>query len=320
MAINAELLDVIADVGLSGGFVFEWADEWFKFTWNTIDYELPWERRSLWKNTWTNEAHFGLIAVEPGTEALAIIDGDGAEWEKNGSQVVFESREAIREIRAHRDESYLYLRIITDVEEAWRYEEVTVGLDVLPGGSGGLPDLEGVAPESDYSVVLGPGETGQVWVKASNDPYAIRYGLVREYFEVEAADMEEGSGVWHPRRLIVNRPLRIPSTGEEHPVEFMEAGRLRFGTSDPASPDFDSRTTWAADGNVIELRLPYQAIGFADPSSRLAFQIGLDGAVDTVPVERVGMAVALGEVGEPVLILVAGPTEPVDCVEVAPRP
>ena len=51
-------------------------DEWFKFTWNTIDFELPPGRRSLWMNPWTNEAHFGMVAVEPGFAPVVIIDGD----------------------------------------------------------------------------------------------------------------------------------------------------------------------------------------------------------------------------------------------------
>ncbi len=38
MQIDADLLTTIEGVELAGGFVFEWTDEWFKFTWNTIDY------------------------------------------------------------------------------------------------------------------------------------------------------------------------------------------------------------------------------------------------------------------------------------------
>ena len=33
MAIDAQLLRMIHHLGFSGAFVFEWADEWFKFTW-----------------------------------------------------------------------------------------------------------------------------------------------------------------------------------------------------------------------------------------------------------------------------------------------
>ena len=41
MRIDAELLRLIHDVGLGGGFLFAWTDEWFKFTWNTIEHQRP---------------------------------------------------------------------------------------------------------------------------------------------------------------------------------------------------------------------------------------------------------------------------------------
>ena len=44
--------------------LFEWLDEWFKFTWNTWDLEQPPERRALWRNALTNEEQFGLIAAD----------------------------------------------------------------------------------------------------------------------------------------------------------------------------------------------------------------------------------------------------------------
>jgi hypothetical protein len=292
MAINAELLDVIREVGLAGGFVFEWADEWFKHTWNTVDYEIPADRRALWQNMWTNEAHFGILAVGAGDTPVVIIDGEESEWDDNGSQVIFESPVGVREVRAVKDESFLHLLIRTDGDDVWREQPVVIGIDVIAGGGGGLPGANGADPDADYAVVIGPTEDdGSVMVRASNDPYAIQYAWQRGYEDVDPEDFSDDSGVWNLQRLIVNRPHLLAS-GEALPVEVMEAGRMIFGTSDPAATEFDSRATWNGSGSIIEVRLPYQAIGFADPSSMLAYRVGQDGQVSTESVERIGITVA----------------------------
>ncbi len=295
MAIDARLLKIIKAQGCAGGFVFEWADEWFKFTWNTIDYELPGERRQLWTNPLTNEEHFGLVATDPGTRPVTIVDGDGGEWLSNGAQVIQEGRGALREVRAVKDEGYLYLRLQLDDPSAWQREAITLGIDVLPGGNGGLPGLPHADPGADYAIVLGPGRRGSSLVSSSDDPYWVTYGISHNYMEhVEPAyPPGQGAGAWHLQRQITNRPLTVPSTGRRLPVEWFDAGKLRFGTADPADPRFDCRVTWAA-GDCVEVRLPYALIGFADPSSRRALVVRRDGTLTTSPVDRVGLRVAVG--------------------------
>jgi hypothetical protein len=291
-ATDAELLRMIHDLGFAGGFVFEWADEWFKFTWNTIDYELPGERRALWMNPWTNEEHFGLLAMDPGAAQAITVDGRGSEWTADTSSVIYEGRQGLREVRAVKDEGYLYLRLVFDDPDLWQKQAITIGFDVLAGGNGGLPGLPGKSPQSDYAVVLGPGKTGQALVEASNDQFSILWGKAG-YVPYDEAALRPGSGLWKPQTLITNRPLQIPSTGERLPVESFNAGELRFGTTDPASPAFDSRTAWAA-GDCVEVRLPYEAIGFSDPSSLQALRVGSDGSLSTETVARIGMDVAAG--------------------------
>jgi hypothetical protein len=293
MAIDAQLLRMIHDLGFSGAFVFEWADEWFKFTWNTIEYELPTERRALWVNPWTNEEHFGLLAMDPGATQVVTIDGRGSEWTANGSQVIYEGAEGLREARAVKDEGYLYLRLVVDDPTVWKNEAVTIGLDAISGGNRGLPGLSGKDPEADYAVVLGPGPKGEVYVEASNDQASILWGKVKGYIPFDQAAHAAGSGVWYPEQLITNRPLVIPSTGQKLPPEFFDAGQMRFGSTDPVVASFDCRATWNA-GDCIEVRLPYEAIGFSDPSSLQALLVSPEGTLTTEVVTRVGIDIAIG--------------------------
>ena len=293
MEINAELLGIIDSVGASGAFVFEWVDEWFKFTWNTIDLEVPGGRRSLWMSPWTNEAHFGLVAVEPGLRPTFLIDGEDGEWLDHGSQVILENEGAIREVRAAIDEGYLYLLLTTDQADLLKTSTVTIGFDVINGGNSGLPNLPGIAPESDYALTL-DGDTGTMWTRGSNDPFLMKFGIAQDYVGADSSQVAEESGHWSLQRLIANRPVTIPSTGEILPAEVVEVGIMLAGTTDPADPEFDSRVTWRASGQVIELRLPFPAIGFSDPSSLLAYRVATDGSVTTEAVDRIGITVVAG--------------------------
>jgi hypothetical protein len=291
MAMNARMLEDIKEEGYAAGILFEWVDEWFKFTWNTVDLELPSDRRQLWRNDLTNEEFFGVVAAEPGTKPVVVLDGNDDEWETNGSQVIAESRGPVREVRAVKDEQYLYLRLQLDQDESWREHPVTVGLDVRSGGNRGLPGHPGVFPEADVAVVVGP-EDAELLQAAWWEPTRIRYGLGYGYIEVDPAEMKQGSGAWvHPVQIL-NRPHTVPATGEEQPVELNELANLPIGNADPESDDFDNRTLVAASGKVIELRLPWALLGLSDPSSLTLYVEHPKAATSTIKAERVGIAVA----------------------------
>jgi hypothetical protein len=295
LTIDADLLRNIAEEGYAGGFVFEWTDEWFKFTWNTVELELPADRRQLWRNDLTNEERFGLVASEPGDEPVVVLDGKDDEWADNGSQVIAESRGEVREVRAVKDEQYLYLRLLLDEDESWREHPITVGLDVRDGGNAGLPGHEGVYPQADVAVVVGPGDQAELLQAAWWEPTRTQYGLGRKIIEVDAAELQPGSGAWvHPMQIL-NRPYTVPATGEKRPAEVREIDRVGLGSGDPDSDDFDVRTLVAADGKVVEMRLPWALLGFADPSSLKLYEARPDGSIGTIDARRIGVAVAAGD-------------------------
>lgn len=292
--INAELLSAIAEVGLAGGYQFAWTDEWFKLTWNTMDFEVA-VRRPMWMNAWTNEAHFGILAVEPGATQRIVLDGDGAEWDGE-SQVIFEGTGAVRELAVTHDEGYLYLRVVTDEPESWRSDPITIVFDVIDGAAGALPDDPRVESDSDYALRIA-GDGAELLVRSSADPLLLQY-IHHGYVTADSGELVEGNGRWNPHRLMTNRPQVVPSTGMELPVEFDDAGRLHHGTSDPASAEFDSRSTWFGRERLIEVRVPWQGIGVSDPSSRQAYVVDRDGRITHVPFERLGIDVAAGDVVE----------------------
>jgi hypothetical protein len=293
LAMNADMLRDIEEEGFAGGIVFEWTDEWFKFTWNTVELELPADRRQLWRNDLTNEERFGLVASEPGEEPVVVLDGNDDEWAENGSQVIAESEEEVREVRAVKDEQYLYLLLVLDEAESWRDRPITVGLDVREGANAGLPGHEELYPEADVAVKVGPDDRAEVLQAAWWEPTRIQYGLGRGFIEVDEADMEEGSGPWvHPMQIL-NRPYTVPATGEKRPAEVREITEVGIGSGDPESDDFDTRTLVAGDGKVVEIRIPWALLGFSDPSSLELFAAQPDGTVRTLDAARIGIGVVV---------------------------
>jgi hypothetical protein len=272
-AINRGLLRAIKRSGMAGGALFEWVDEWFKFTWNTIDEEQPGERRALWRNPLTNEEHFGVIAAEPGKRAKVRLDGRDREWKAGHSPVLLERRGRLRELRATHDAAYLFLRLRFDRPADRR--RFVLGLDVRPGENRALPGTRAAMPAADVALRF-DGRSVRFYKAAWTDVLAFQYGIARDYLAVDPASLERGSGAWREPQLILNRPYTIPSTGEQRPVELFSLSPLRVGAEAR-----DERNLVALRGRVVELRIPWALLGLADPSSRQLTVPSPDGTVGT---------------------------------------
>jgi hypothetical protein len=291
--IDRDLLRAIKETGMAGGALFEWVDEWFKFTWNTIDEEQPAERRALWRNVLTNEEYFGVIGADAGPKPAVTLDGSDKEWKADQSQVLLEARGALRELRATHDAAYLYLRLRFD-STAHR-EQALVGLDLRPGANKALPGTAGAMPAADAALRF-DGEEVRFYRAAWTDALAFQYGVNRDYLKVDRATLEKGSGAWREPQQILNAPHTLPRTGEKTPVELRDLSPLHAG-----SEAEDSRNLVALDGPVVELRLPWALLGLADPSSRQFTDPQPDGTIGLEPLPgsaRVGIEVFDGD-GQP---------------------
>jgi hypothetical protein len=237
-AITSDLLRLIEDVGMSGGLVFEWTDEWFKLTWNTVTHQRPADRRQLWHDPLTNEQHFGLVATDA-----------------TGSQ---STQRVSAHVTARVDESYVHLTV-TGVTGRL----VTIGLDAVPGSTGPAPPGS-TDRRADTALALDvQRRTGQVWIRSALDP-------VRLDYRVPAGARPAPVDGWRPFQLITNRPLILPSTGAALPMEFDNVGELRHGTWDPEDSRYDSLALWRVEADTLHLRVPWAFAAIADPSSHRA--------------------------------------------------
>ncbi|QBX56464.1 hypothetical protein EXE58_13980 [Nocardioides seonyuensis] len=247
MAINADLMRMLAEKGIGAGYVFAWQDEWFKRTWNTQEHQVD-ERRQLWHDPLTNEQWFGLIA----TDADPLVDAAVEALPETGP---------LEYVHIWADASWVHLEI-TGRESV--PPSVEVDADVVPG------------PEAaDYRLVVEPGAgTAQSWVRRELDP--IRLDTREVPYRPDAAEP------WHPFQLLVNRAQTRPIPQE---AEFSDVGQLVEGSWDPSAEEFDSLATWQVDEErrTIRVRWAWSMLGLADPSSRTALGEGIPAEMVKIP-------------------------------------
>jgi hypothetical protein len=246
MRIDADLLRLIHDQNLAGGFLFEWTDEWFKSTWNTSRHQDA-GRRPLWHDPMTGDQHFGLLAMDaggrPGGSPQRLLDTQGG-W-------------PARRVTATVDESYVNLRITLGGSPP---DSLALGFDVLPGLTGapfaGSGDHK---PDAVLALNLGA-RTGQAYLRDELDPMPLDYAV---------PDSRRGPAPpgWKPFNLLVNRPRTVPGSRQRLPLELQDAGILRYGSWGTPDPRADSRSVWHVEGDDLVVRVPWALLGFADPSS-----------------------------------------------------
>ena len=274
LAIDADILRMLKGLGLAGGLLFAWTDEWFKFTWNTLPRQevVDSERRALWHDALTNEQWFGMLAEDPTPV---------------GRRVPYESTGPIREVAINHDAAWVYVDVTLDQEPT---APVTLGFDVVPGGIALQGGGSGV---DDYRVVVDPtSDQATAWVRDAIDPVLLD-GLS------PGTIPPPGPDGWSLQRLTINRELVEPVTKEVLPAEFLDIGNLRIGSWDPADPAYDSRSTVQHQGKLVRLRLPWAMLGLGDPSSRTAV-IPVKGRPRGVPVDQIGLQIDLGSGAIPV--------------------
>lgn len=260
--IVSRLFEDIMHEQLMGGLIFTWQDEWFKRTWNTMDYDNP-DRRPYWSNAQTNEQQFGILSFD---RHKIRVDGRTDDWE---TAPVYEDAEgALRAMYVDHDERYLYIRL--DVEPGGEGYPIVL-LDVVPDQ--GNPFIQGMdAPQFangvDFIIRLDE-EDARVLIDPYYDFFTYQYGHVLQMLKPLPPDPEKGSGAFTAIQYALNKELYIPDSGVHVPFSAYETGRLRLGNGNPSADDYDSLADfYIHEDGIVELRIPWLLIQAKDPSQK----------------------------------------------------
>ena len=270
----ARLARSIHDADMAGGLVFEFMDEWFKGTWSTSPFELPEDRRAFWFNAESPEQSYGLWAARPA--APISLAGRAADWSEIPPllQRAPEPQDVgwheLRGLKATLDAGYLYVQLETAGSGApdWSRLELALGFDTYDAqrGERALPAPMDCSTATGVEFLLrlrGPDDS----VLQVTPPYLPRHPA-ESGAAVAMLSPLEPTGRFATPKLTTNRQ-RYTRDGEKIPAQHVLPGQLRFGSLDPDSPLFDTRSDVVvdADGGRIELRLPWALLNFADPST-----------------------------------------------------
>lgn len=267
--INRWLFEDIVEEKMAGGMVFAWQDEWFKRTWNTMDYDNP-DRRPFWQNAQTNEQQFGMLSFDPGTDKTSMIyvDGRPDDWAFNRVEPAFDKNGHSMYVTS--DERYVYVRVDSDAisEE----KETYLLFDTIKGqGQSSILEESGVTTSDvDFVLQIQGRKEARLWIDSYYDTFHYHYGHDLNMIKEEAYAKQNNNGFYHPIRLTLNKSLDVQ--GKNIPFQSYETGILQFGTSNTGDPEYNSLTDISVNSsaNRYEIRIPWQLLNMKDPSLKEA--------------------------------------------------
>lgn len=251
MQINADMLLMFKELGISGGLLASWTDDWSATSPATLPRfrEVPVEQRVLMHDAQTSDQWFGIVANDPALAGPTTVHDEPDD-------------EMTRVVIDH-DAAYLYMtlyftrRVTSPVDVGFRLYDAD-GLR-LPGGSG----------TSIYDIALHfvpTMSTITMYTRRTLDPTRLD-GLPTLYLP------RTNSRGWVVNQLTMSPPIEVKG-GRTMPPEMFRVGELVLGSWDPNDEAFSSLSTWqlirpdADQPMEWRLRLPWSMLSIVDPAGR----------------------------------------------------
>lgn len=249
--------DIMAEK-LLGGLVFTWQDEWFKRTWNTMDYDNA-NRRPYWSNAQTSEQQFGLLSFD---RNKIKVDGNAEDWT---SKPLYQKEKGMKALYVDHDERYLYIRL--DYDPTLKGDPLFL-LDVVPEqGNYSIKGLDNLSFSNGVDFLINLKES-RLKVDAYYDFFTYHYG--HELNMIKAGPKPaNNSGEFSTIQYALNKELLLPQQNKVLPFSSYETGVLKEGNGNPAAKDYDSLADYYInDEGMVEIRIPWLLIQAKDPSQK----------------------------------------------------
>lgn len=286
--MDKSMLQDIYDTGYAGGLVFTWQDEWFKRTWNNMDYDIP-DRRAYWSNTQTNEQQFGLLAFDPGDkESTCYVDGDISEWKRRTPLV---ENEKIS-LYTNYDEKYLYIMLKAKDEDIdLSKERLVIPFDITNKSGSNIYENVNLNKEADFVVDINGTSDSKMKVHSYYDVYNFSYGKELGFIPLNPLNEIKDSNTFNPIYVCLNKELLLPADNKKIPFESFETGKLNHGNANPKSEDYNSLSDFMINKNVMEMKIPWQLLNVMDPSQKKVMDDFYEKGIVPMEVEDISIGV-----------------------------
>lgn len=287
--IAQHLYEDIVEADMLGGLVFTWQDEWFKRTWNTMDYDNS-NRRPFWSNAQTNEQQFGLLAFD---RHKVKVDGKD-DW-KSGTELFEGEGGALKSLAVDHDERYLYIKTaFNDNAKEWLGKDtLNLYFSIREDGGISFTPSPGKTAEADFRLAINSQESARLLVAGDYDIFYYDYAIKQKLIAPSTKDITQE---FHPIRLTLSEELTRPDTGEVIPFSSYETGILQYGIANPEMAQYDSLNDWfySEDTGILEIRIPWMLLNAKDPSNKeFVGDLQKDGVAASMAIDGIGISAVL---------------------------
>jgi hypothetical protein len=260
------MLEDIYEAQYFGALVFAWQDEWFKRTWNTMDFDLP-LRRPHWSNIQTNEQHFGLMAFDPGVnQRIRYVDGNPTDW--LDQEPLFENNELSLYVAF--DARYVYIYIQSDT---YNFEHDQLYIPIMTNrdqGNNGIKDTQIRFSHSvDFLIEINGIQKSEIKIDPYYDPFYYLYHELLNLMPLNPLYNQKNSGLFVSMYQALSAEIYLPEDNRTIPFSKHHTGKLIYGNANPNHPDYYSLADFFFNEGHLEIKIPWQLLNISDPSSKM---------------------------------------------------
>lgn len=263
--ILVDLFDSIYKSNYAGGLVFTWQDEWFKRTWNNVNFDIA-DERPFWSNPQTTEQCFGLLTFDPGkTESVCYVDGDVSEWSSEKTVVASN----IGKLYMKSDEKYMYFMVDT---QNYNFDNDTlyIPIDIKQNqGNGHYTDKNlTFDKQADFVIEINGKDNSRIVCDQYYDAFTYQYGVQYSMIKVPNNISQKNTGKFTNMNMCYGYELEIPTTKEKVGFKSFETGKLTYGNGNPSSEEYKSLSDFIYKDGKLEIRIPWQLLNVMVPGTK----------------------------------------------------